>query len=111
MLFLIVLIKLVVLSATSRLISIIYFLSVIGGPVGIASASFSLEFSLTTGIIKKLLKITRNKNNKHDKFLNLTRSKLNSIEKLVYQALIDLEISYEEYKTIMNEDENCRRLK
>ena len=111
MLFLIVLIKLVVLSATSRLISIIYFLSVIGGPVGIASASFSLEFSLTTGIIKKLLKITRNKNNKHDKFLNLTRSKLNSIEKLVYQALIDLEISYEEYKTVMNEDENCRRLK
>ena len=107
----IVLIKLVVLSATSRLISIIYFLSVIGGPVGIASASFSLEFSLTTGIIKKLLKITRNKNNKHDKFLNLTRSKLNSIEKLVYQALIDLEISYEEYKTVMNEDENCRRLK
>ena len=111
MLFLIVLIKLVVLSATSRLISIIYFQSVIGGPVGIASASFSLEFSLTTGIIKKLLKITRNKNNKHDKFLNLTRSKLNSIEKLVYQALIDLEISYEEYKTVMNEDENCRRLK
>ena len=107
----IVLIKLVVLSATSRLISIIYFQSVIGGPVGIASASFSLEFSLTTGIIKKLLKITRNKNNKHDKFLNLTRSKLNSIEKLVYQALIDLEISYEEYKTVMNEDENCRRLK
>ena len=107
----IVLIKLVVLSATSRLISIIYFQSVIGGPVGISSASFSLEFSLTTGIIKKLLKITRNKNNKHDKFLNLTRSKLNSIEKLVYQALIDLEISYEEYKTVMNEDENCRRLK
>ena len=111
MLFLIVLIKLVVLSATSRLISIIYFLSVIGGLVGIASASFSLGFSLTTGIIKKLLKITRNENKKRDKFLNLTRSKLNSIEKLVYQALIDLEISYEEYKTIMNEDENCRRLK
>ena len=52
---------LIVLSATSGRISIASFASIIGGPVGIASASFSLIFSLTTGIIKKLLKITRNK--------------------------------------------------
>ena len=50
---------LIVLSAASAGISIIYFTSVIGVPVGIASASFSLIFSLTTGIIKKLLKMTR----------------------------------------------------
>ena len=37
------------------------FTTVIGAPVGIASASFTLIFSLTTGIIKKLLSITRNK--------------------------------------------------
>ena len=49
---------LIALSATSGRISIIG--SVIGVPVGIASASFSLVFSLTTVIIKKLLKITRN---------------------------------------------------
>ena len=39
---------LIVLSATSGGISIISFTSVIGVPVGIASASFSLTFSLTT---------------------------------------------------------------
>ena len=39
---------LIVLSATSRGISIISFTSVIGVPAGIASASFSLVFSLTT---------------------------------------------------------------
>ena len=50
---------LIVLSATSGRISIISFTSVIGVPVGTASASFNLVFSLTTGIIKKLL--TRNK--------------------------------------------------
>ena len=50
----------IVLFATSRETSIISFTSVIGVPVGIASANFSLIFSLTTGIIKKLLKITRN---------------------------------------------------
>ena len=38
---------LIVLSATSGEISIISFTSVIGVPVGIASASFSFVFSLT----------------------------------------------------------------
>ena len=52
---------LIVLSATSGGISIISFTSVIGIPAGLASASFTLVFSLTTGIIKKLLKITRKK--------------------------------------------------
>ena len=55
---------LILLSATSGGISIISFASVIGVPVGIASASFNLVFSLITEIIKKLLKITRNKKKK-----------------------------------------------
>ena len=41
---------LIILSATSEGISIISFTSVIGIPAGIASASFTLVFSLTTGI-------------------------------------------------------------
>ena len=45
---------LIVLSATSGGISIISFTSVIGVPAGLANASFTLIFSLTTGIIKKL---------------------------------------------------------
>ena len=52
---------LIVLSATSGGVSIISFTSIIGAPVGIASASFTLIFSLTTGIVKKLLNITRKK--------------------------------------------------
>ena len=102
---------LIVLSATSGGVSVTSFTSVIGVPVGIASASFSLIFSLTTGIIKKLLKITRNKKKKHNKIFMLTKSKLDSIETLISQALIDLEISHEEFKTIINEEENYRRLK
>ena len=45
---------LIVLSATSGGVSIISFLSVIGVPAGIASASFTLIFSLPIGIVKKL---------------------------------------------------------
>ena len=57
---------LIILSATTGGISIISFTTAIGAPVGIASASFALIFSLTTGIIKKLLNITINKKKKHD---------------------------------------------
>ena len=77
--------------------SIISYTSIIGAPVGIASASLTLIFSLTTGIVKKLLNITRKKKKKHDKILMLAKSKLNSIETLISQALIDLDISREEF--------------
>ena len=93
---------LIVLSATSSGVSIISFTSIVGSPVGIASASFTLIFSLTTGIIKKLLSITRNKK-KHDKILMLAKSKLDSIETLVSQELIDMEISHEEFNPIIRE--------
>ena len=55
---------LIALSATSYGVSIISFTSIIGAPVGIASASFTLIFSLTAGIVKKLLNITRKKKEK-----------------------------------------------
>ena len=61
---------LIVLFATSGEVSIISFTSIVGVPVGIASASFTLVFSLTTGIIKKLSEIT-NKKKKHHKIVIL----------------------------------------
>ena len=102
---------LIVLSATSGGVSIISFTSIVGAPVGIASASFTLIFSLTTGIVKKLLNITRNKKKKHDKILMLAKSKLNSIETLVSQALIDMEISHEEFITILKEKDKYEKMK
>ena len=53
--------SLIVLSVTTGSISIASFATVIGAPVGIVSASFSLAFSTSTGIIKKILRTTRNK--------------------------------------------------
>ena len=102
---------LIVLSAASGGVSIISFTCVFGAPVGIASASFTLIFSLTTGIIKKLLSITRNKKKKHDKILMLAKSKLNSIETLISQALIGMEISREEFVTILKEKDKYEKMK
>ena len=59
--------SLIVLSVTTGSISIVSFATIIGTPVGMVSASFSLAFSIPTGIIKKLLKTTRNKKKKHNK--------------------------------------------
>ena len=101
---------LIVLSATSGGISIISFTSVIGIPAGLARASFTLAFSLTTGIIKKLLKITRKKKKKHNKIAMIAKSKLNSIENLMSQAIIDLDTSHEEFKTIVNEKEKYEQM-
>ena len=102
---------LIVLSATSSGVSIISFTSIIGAPVGIASASLTLFFSLTTGIVNKLLNITRNKKKKHDKILILAKSKLNSIETFVSQVLIDMEISHEEFITILKEKDQYEKMK
>ena len=102
---------LIILSAKTGGIPINLFTTAIGAPVGIASASFTLIFSLTTGIIKKLLNITRNKKKKHDKILMLAKSKLNSIESLISQALNDMDISHKEFITILKEKDKYEKMK
>ena len=66
---------LIALSVTSSGTCIILSASVVGASVGIASASFSLIFSLTTGINKKSLSITKDKKKKHDKIVILAKNK------------------------------------
>ena len=103
--------SLIVLSVITSSISIASCATVIGAPVEIASASFSLAFPISTGIIKKLLKTARNKNKKHNKIVMLARSELNSIESKISEALINNEISHEDFMTIINEEKKYRELK
>ena len=102
---------LIVLSATSGGVSIISFTSVVGAPVGIASASFTLIFSLTIGISKKLLSITRNKKKKYNKIPMLAKSKLSCIETLISQVLVDMEISHEEFVAVFKEKDKFEKMK
>ena len=101
--------SLIVLSATS--ISIASFATAIGTPVGIASASLSLTFSLSTRLVEKLLKATRNKKKKHNKIVMLARSKLSSVESKISEALMNNQISHQNFMTIIDEERNCRELK
>ena len=102
---------LVILSATCSGVSIISFTTLVGAPVRIASASFTLIFSVAKGIMKILLETTRNKKKMHDKIHMLAESKLNSIEKLVSKALSDMEISHKEFIIILDEKDKYERMK
>ena len=99
------------LSILSGSISIASFPSVIGKPAGIVGASCGLTFSITSGFVKNFLKIIRNKEKKHNKIVMLARSKLNSIESKMSKALMDNEISHEDFETIINEEKTYRELK
>ena len=74
---------LIALSTTSSGVCIISSASVIGAPAGTASTSLTLISSLTTGIIKKLLSLTRNKKKKHDKILMLAKCKFDGTETFI----------------------------
>ena len=97
--------SLIVLSATSGR-NIASFATVTGTPVGIESASLSHTFSISAGTVKKLLKTTRNKKKKRNKIVMLARSKLNSIESKISEALVNNKISHEDFMTIINEEKN-----
>ena len=103
--------SLIVLLAATGSFSIASFATAIGAPVGIMSASCSLAFSVTTGFVKTFLKTIRNKKKKHNKIVMLARSKLNSIESKISEALINNEISHEDFMTILNEEKKYRELK
>ena len=101
---------LIVLSTASSGLSIISFISIIGVPAGIASAIFTLLFSITTGIIKKLLGTTIKKK-KHGQILMLAKSKYNIVEALISQALNDINISHKEFITILKEKDRYEKMK
>ena len=96
--------SLIALFVATGSISFASFATVIVVPVGIMSAIFSLVFSITTGFVKNFLKITRHKKKKHNKIVMLATSKLNSIESKISEALINNEISHEDFIKSINEE-------
>ena len=101
----------ITLSASLGTLSIASHATIVGIPAGIAGASLTLIFTVTTGVVKKLLNIMRKKKKKHNKIIALARSKLNIIETLISQALIDFEISHEEFSKIVYENNNYEQIR
>ena len=101
----------VTLSASFGTLSTASHATIVGIPVGIAGVSLTLIFTVTTGVVKKLLNITRKKKKKHNEIIALARSKLNIAETLISRALTDFEISHEEFSKIIYEKNNYEQIR
>ena len=100
----------ITLSASFGTLSIASYAAVVGIPAGIAGASLTIIFTVTTGLVKTLLNITRKKKKKHNKIIALARSKLNIIENLISQALTDFEITHEPFSKTIYEKNNYEQI-
>ena len=100
----------ITLSASFGTLCIASYATIVGIPVGITGASLTLIFTITSGVVKTLLNITRKKKKKHNKITTLARSKLNIIENLISQALVDFEITHEEFSKIIYEKNNYEQI-
>ena len=93
----------ITLSASFSTSSIASYATVIGLPLGIAGSSLTLIFTVSTDINKSLLKVTKKRKKKHNKIIELAKSKLNTIDTLLSSALNDSKISHEEFNNIITE--------
>ena len=97
---------LIAISTIAGCVSISAFASLVGIPIGITSSAIGLKIWVITTvicvIIKKYKSIIKKKRKRHDKKVLLVNSKLHSIEVLVSKALIDANISHDEFVLINN---------
>ena len=101
----------IALSASFSTSSIASYTTVIRLPVGIAGSSLTLIFTVSTGINKSLLKVTKKRKKKHNKIIALTKSKLNTIDMLLSSALNDSKTSHEEFTNIITEKNMYENIK
>ena len=83
---------------------------VIGILAGIAGASLTLIFTISTGINKSLLQVTKKNKKKHNKIITLAKGKLDMFDTLS-SALNDLKISHKEFSNIMTEKDAYKNIK
>ena len=91
----------IVSSANTGCISISAFTSLIGIPIGITRSAISLKIFVITAGSKKYKSIIKEEKKNRDKIM-LAKSKLNSIEALISNALTDSNISHHEFVLINN---------
>ena len=74
----------------------------LGIPIGITNSAIGLKICAIAAGIKKYKSIIKKKKKKHDKIVFLAKSKVNSVEVLISKALIDSNISHDEFVLINN---------
>ena len=85
---------LILASAGIGCVSISAFASLVCVVVGITSSAVGINICAITAGIKKYKSIIKKKKKKHDKIVLLGKDKLNTIEVLIFTALIDSYICF-----------------
>ena len=77
-----------ILASITGCIWLSVFASLLGIPIGITSSAIGLKVCVIAARIKKYKSIIEKKKKKHNKRVVLAKSKLNSIEALIYKVSI-----------------------
>ena len=93
---------LIVTSTITGCVYVSAFASLFGFPIRTASSTIGLKICVITAGIKKYKSVIKKKKKKRDKIVLLAKSKSNSIEALISKALIDSNISHDEFVLINN---------
>ena len=101
----------ITLSASFGTLSVASHATVVGIPVGIAGASLTLIFTISTGVNKSLLQLTKKRKKMHNKIMTLAKNKLTTIDTPLSSALNDSKISHEEFSNIITEKNMYENIK
>ena len=93
---------LILASTITGCVSVAAFAFLLGIPIGIRNSAIGLKICAIPARIKGYKSIIRKKKKMHDKIALLGKSKLNSMEVLISKALIDSNISHDEFVLIYN---------
>ena len=91
------LLLLIVISTITGCVSISAFAFLVGISIGTTHSAIGFKICVIRTEIKKYKSINKKNKKKHDKVILLAKSKLNSIEALIFKALIDSNISNDEF--------------
>ena len=89
----------ILVSAITGCISISAFTSLLGIRIWITSSATGLKIYAITAEIKKYKTIIKKRKNKHDKIVLLAKTELNSVAILIFKALINSDISHNDYSS------------
>ena len=88
---------LILVSTITGCVSIFAFASLVAVSVGITSFAVGIRICAITAGIQKYKSIIKKKNKKHDKIVLLAKTKLDTIEVLIYKVLVDFYISHDKF--------------
>ena len=102
---------LILTSTVTSSVSISEVTSLVCVPVGIKSSALEIKICAITAGIKKCKSMTKKKKKNHDKIVLFRKDKLNTIEALIFKALIDSRISYDEFVLLNNVLRKYKKMK